>query len=163
MFVRVQATSKPGKAKKLRKELERSGTVKGTITIAHTGAEDWRLITELPLDQVIVALYAATKGVIHAQEKMAAGDADVRLTHESDEPMKHVAAGRRRHPEIVANADGSLTAPPGETFIFCAECGAAKWFLTQLEFDLGPFARSVCVSCGNELKFITANPGEGHA
>jgi hypothetical protein len=163
-FVRVRASKKPGKSHRAFEELKRSGRLTGFVVIAATG-DDFQVIADMTLDAITDALYAAAQGVKHAREREDQTDSDVRLDPSLD--VETIAPedrhGRRRKPEVTRDPDGSLRAPNGEAFIFCAECGAARWFLTQLQHDFGPFARSVCARCGNELKFVTASPGQGHA
>jgi len=166
MFVRVQSTNTPGKAKRLRKELERSGSVTGSITIARLGEDRYSVITEMRLEDILPALYAAAKGTVNAQEQEHLKDSEVTFTDKPPRgglpPDASKNYGRKRTPEIKRSTDGELQAPAGEAFIFCAECGSAKWFVT--ESTDGGLARMACTSCGNEIKMLTFTPEqEGHA
>jgi len=166
MFVRVQSTNTPGKAKRLRKELEHSRAVTGSVTIARLDKDRFHVISEMRLEDIIAALHAAARGVVNAQEREHEKDTEVTLTDKPPAsglpPDAQRSYGRKRTPEITRSDDGELQAPGGEAFIFCAECGSAKWFVT--ESTDGGLARMACTSCGNEIKMLTFTPEqEGHA
>lgn len=106
------------------------------------GTDLWRL------------LWIATEAIKASEAKQK----EIRLKPGPIEPRAD-KSGRKRVPEITTDANGELRAPPGESFLFCGECGHNTWFVTSC--DDGTPGRDACTRCGNEIAYLRMDHAPG--
>jgi hypothetical protein len=112
-------------------------------------------------EALMVATDAVQRLAEHERKVGHVGE-PVRLDVTQRESGPEPGLGRKRKPETTLAADGSLQAPPGETFIHCAECGCSRWYATDHPDGHGA-ARLVCVGCGNEIAMLRMQHRAGTA
>jgi hypothetical protein len=162
-YIRIQTAANPNKQFRQLAELRRSPDFINAVVIAQTTTGYHVLGQSMGLDEIAAALLAAADGIARAKGDMTAKARELKISdpkpEEGPPPKTPENYGRARTPEIVKKPDGTLDAPAGENFVFCGECGAAKWFVTQ-DAEALP-VRYACTSCGNEIKLLRLSPATG--
>lgn len=164
--VRVRTARARSKARDQLRELLRDTSLVHTLVIASDGEGAWTVLAggmeAKDMGRALLIGTEALKRVTEHEDTKGGPGGAIKLdrTIPVKGPMR--AAGRRRDPEIKLNAEGELQAPPGEAFTYCAECGAARWYITTMLADDMP-GRYACVFCGNEVKLLRMQHAEGRA
>lgn len=162
---RVMTTSKKEKSLRQYEDFKANGEIVSAVVVGADAEGNVTVIGQgMDLHEIGLSLYAAVKGVASALDNQKARLGDTKLDPGSmpeahERPDIKVQYGKKRVPEMKQELDGKLTAPAGEEFVSCAECGCSKWFTLQYANSMR-LSRFACVACGNEVKMVFASGSE---
>lgn len=164
--VRIRTARARSKARDQLRELLRDTSLIQAVVIACNAEGAWTVLaggtTGRDMAEALGIGTKALEQVLQHEAEQGGAGAPIRLDDRTPvEPLKP-REGRKREPEITTDAEGEMQAPPGEAFLYCAECGASRWYALVMSVTNAP-ARLACIRCGNEIKTLQILHQEGRA
>lgn len=153
---RLRTARARSKARDQLRELLRDTSLIHSLVVACNSDEQWMVLVGgmTPAEMGEALLVGTTALSRYVDHEASVGGIGSRISLDARTPIEPLrpSTGRKREPEITRDAEGEMHAPGDESFTYCAECGASRWYATVLP-DGSP-GRLACVRCGNEIKMI---------
>lgn len=153
--IRIRTARARSKARDQLRELLRDTSLVQAVVIACNAEGAWTVLaggctSRDMAEALMIGTQALDRVLVNEAAQNGAG---LRLDDTVPVAPGMGTMGRKRKPGITTDAEGEMVAPPGESFMYCGECGASRWFVTMMTADNAP-GRHACVRCGNEVLYL---------